>query len=215
MPGKRKKRGRTKALHLGILTSSSPLVCLLQYHHLQIRPGAPPGLVTPSEAEANQKETTCRNMPEQLGLAARGTGCRPPGRPGAGTPPGSAGPESTGPSLEQRSLRPLSQCRPGAEDGDSQSAQSPSGHPLRHGLPGSPPPQEGQTSPPKCKKKGRWPCSSWINMNKHCQADCKLPTNLLSPHKHKSLCVHQGVVLPTGPGPDPRAFQTSTRVLYK
>lgn len=64
-------------------------------------------------------------------------------------------------------------------------------------------------------KKGRWPCSSWINMNMRCQADCKLPTNLLSPHKHKSLCVHQGVVLPTGPGPDPCAFQTSTRVLYK
>lgn len=74
-----------------------------------------------------------------------------------------------------------------------------------HGLLGSSPPREGQTSTPKCKI-GRWPCSSWINTNKHCQADCKLPTNLLSPRKHKSLCVHQDAGLPVGPGPDPCAF---------
>ena len=88
-----------------------------------------------------------------------------------------------------------------------------SSHSHVRGLLGSSPPGEGQTSPPKCKI-GRWPCSSWINTNKHCQADCKLPTNLLSPHKHKSLCVHQDAGLPVGPGPDPCAFQLSTRVLY-
>lgn len=65
---------------------------------------------------------------------------------------------------------------------------------------------------PNCKI-SRWPCSSWINTKEHCQAYCKLLSNLLSPHQHKSLCVHQGVILPMGPGPDQCAFSTSTRVL--
>lgn len=44
-----------KAVHLGIVISFSLLLCSLWYCHLQTSSG-PPGLVTPGEAETNQKE---------------------------------------------------------------------------------------------------------------------------------------------------------------
>lgn len=88
---------------------------------------------------------------------------------------------SRGLTLSSPPSCPLAWDRAGAEAGDSGRACGHlESHPHVCGLPGSSPPEEGQTSPPKCKL-GRWPRSSWINTNEHCQAYCKLPTNLLSP----------------------------------
>lgn len=90
-----------KALHLGIIISFSPLVCLLWSCHLQICPGPRQAVSHEAKQRRTRKKVTCCNMLEQLGLAARGMGCRPPHRPTTGIPLGSAELKGKGPHLEQ------------------------------------------------------------------------------------------------------------------